>query len=274
MQSHCDAMRREGKAIAFVPTMGFLHEGHLSLMREGRRLGDHLAASIFVNPAQFGANEDLASYPRDLARDLDLCEQVGVDVVFTPHPEEIYPPGYLTYVEVEEIPDHLCGLSRPGHFRGVSTVVAKLFNIVMPHVAVFGEKDYQQLAVIRRMTTDLNFPVRVVGGPTVREEDGLAMSSRNAYLTPGQRAFAPTLFQVLMEARDKVEAGETDAGAILEPARERLEAHEESRVDYATICDPNTLDDVERIQGPVLMALAVYVGDTRLIDNMILAPKT
>lgn len=255
-----------------VPTMGFLHEGHLSLMREGRRRADVLVISIFVNPAQFAPHEDFDAYPRDLERDLNLAREVGVDLVFTPSDRDLYPEGYQTTVQVEELQRPLCGVSRPIFFRGVATVVAKLFNIVRPHMAIFGEKDFQQLVVIRRMVEDLNFDIRIVGGETVREPDGLAMSSRNAYLTEEQRPAALSLVQALRAAQLRVGQGESDARRILEEAAERIGSHPDTEIDYIAVVDPETLDPMEIVDRPARMALAVKVGGTRLIDNMPLAP--
>lgn len=272
MQAWADGVRSRGERIGLVPTMGYLHEGHLSLVREGRRRSDHLVLSIFVNPTQFGPGEDLAAYPRDMARDRALAEKNGVDLLFAPTEHDLYGPDYQTFVSLERLPHHLCGLSRPVHFRGVATVVAKLFNIVKPHVAVFGEKDYQQLMVIRRMAADLNFDVEIVGGPTIREADGLAKSSRNAYLAPEQRESALTLSRSLEKAEALVGAGETDPARLTALTRDLIEAAPDTRIDYVEICDPRTLERVDAIEGPVLMALAVHVGQSRLIDNRLLIP--
>jgi pantoate--beta-alanine ligase len=252
--------------------MGYLHEGHLSLVREGRKRADFLVLSIFVNPTQFGPGEDLAAYPRDMDRDCAMAGESGVDVVFSPTETELYGTDYQTFVALERLPRHLCGRSRPVHFRGVATVVAKLFNIVKPHAAVFGEKDYQQLLVIRRMAADLNFDVDIVGSPTIREPDGLAKSSRNAYLEPEQRESALTLYRSLETAQEMTAAGETDPRRIAAAARRLIEAAPHTRVDYVEIRDPRTLEPVETLAGPVLMALAVHVGRSRLIDNRILIP--
>jgi pantoate--beta-alanine ligase len=272
MQKRSDKMRCQGKTIVFVPTMGFLHEGHLSLIREGKKHGDDMVVSIFVNPSQFGTSEDLETYPRDLERDLDLLQKEGVNAVFTPDADEIYGEKYQTYVELEKIPNHLCGLSRPVFFKGVATVVTKLFNIVKPHVTIFGQKDYQQLTVIRQMVRDLNFDIEVVGAPTVRESGGLAMSSRNTYLTPDQRISALSLNKSLQKAQSLVENGLKDADKIIDTAAELIRPHPETEIDYITICDPETLDDIKTIDKPALMALAVNIGKARLIDNMILKP--
>jgi pantoate--beta-alanine ligase len=263
---------REGKTIAFVPTMGFLHEGHLALMREGREHGDALIVSIFVNPTQFSPTEDFLDYPRDLDRDAQLAEGVGVDVIFAPEAEAMFDREFQTYVDLERLPAHLCGPSRPGHFRGVATVVTKLFHIVQPHVAVFGEKDYQQLAVIRRLVQDLNFDVRVIGVATVREEDGLAMSSRNTYLSAAERGSALSLFQSLQLARKRVRQGITDGKDLVEEVSESILCHPFTKIDYVTLCDLETLEDVQLVDKPSLMALAVWVGKTRLIDNTVLTP--
>lgn len=267
-----ERIRQSGKTIAFVPTMGYLHEGHISLMERGRMLAEILVASIFVNPTQFGPGEDLSIYPRDIERDTALSEKAGVDFIFSPTAEELYPEGFETYISQEKLPEHLCGLSRPGHFRGVMTVVAKLFNIVKPHYAVFGEKDYQQLAVIRRMTRDLNFDTGIIGAPTVREPDGLAMSSRNKYLSETDRKSARVLFRCLSEAGRRVAEGETDAGRIIADSETAIRAEPETEIDYIKICHPGTLNDVAAIDQPVVMALAVKVGGTRLIDNLVLFP--
>lgn len=272
MQKRQEAIRLAGQRIAFVPTMGFLHKGHESLLIEGRKRGDDLVLSIFVNPTQFGPTEDLSTYPRNIEGDLTIAENNGVDAVFLPSSSDIYLPGHQTTVNLEHLPGFLCGLSRPGHFMGVATVVSKLFNIVKPHVAIFGEKDFQQLAVIRRMTHDLNFDLEIVGAPTVREADGLAMSSRNAYLTAEQRQTALCLIKSLQNARDLVKNGETNPEAIIRHSSAIISSHPETSVDYLAVCDPFTLEAVTVIQGPVLFALAVKVGNTRLIDNMILEP--
>jgi pantoate--beta-alanine ligase len=272
MQKRSDKMRCEGKTIVFVPTMGFLHSGHLSLIREGKKHGDDMVVSIFVNPTQFGPSEDLETYPRNLERDLDLLQKEGVHAVFTPDADEIYGEKFQTYVELEKLPNHLCGLSRPAFLKGVATVVTKLFNIVKPHVTIFGQKDYQQLTVIRQMVRDLNFDIKVVGAPTVRESGGLAMSSRNTYLTPDQRISALSLNKSLQKAQTLVENGLKNADKIIDTAAELIRSHPETEIDYITICDPETLDDMETIDKPALMALAVKIGKARLIDNMILKP--
>ncbi len=268
MQARARALRDDHKTIAFVPTMGFLHAGHLALMRTGREHSDILVVSIFVNPTQFGPGEDLEAYPRDLERDLDLLEEIGADIVFTPEPNDIYTPGFQTYISLENLPNRLCGLSRPTHFRGVATVVARLFNIVQPHTAVFGQKDYQQYVIIKRMVKDLGFDIQVIGAPTVREPDGLALSSRNAYLNPTQRESAPCLYRAMTRAARMVAEGILDAREIIDRATAFIEGHAEMQIDYITIVDPETLEDVSRIDRPVQMALAVKIGKTRLIDNL------
>ncbi len=272
MQARSDQLRRAGKTTAFVPTMGYLHEGHLSLLRIGKQKADDLILSIFVNPAQFGPNEDLSTYPRSLDRDLELAEKEGVDAVFVPTDETLYQEGYQTYVQLEKLPGHLCGLSRPVFFKGVATVVTQLFNIVKPHVAVFGEKDFQQLAIIRQMVKDLKFDIEIVGAPIIREADGLAMSSRNAYLKDYMRPAALSLSRVLENSRQMVKNGIVDAKLITEEAARIFAAFPEIAVDYISICDPVTLDPVESVQGRTLMALAVALEKIRLIDNTILQP--
>jgi len=254
----------------FVPTMGYLHEGHLSLVRRARAENDHVAVSIFVNPTQFGPHEDYDRYPRDLERDLRLLEPLGVDLVFAPPVEEMYPPGFQTWVIVEEVSRPLEGASRPGHFRGVATVVAKLLNIVQPDRAYFGQKDAQQAVVIRRMVRDLNIPVEIVVCPTVREPDGLAMSSRNTYLSPEERRAATVLFRALQAARARYEAGERDAERLREAMREVIRAEPLARLDYVSVADPETLQELSRVEGRALLSLAVYIGRTRLIDNLLL----
>ena len=272
MQARSDRMRRQFKTIVFVPTMGFLHEGHLSLVREGKKHGDDMVVSIYVNPAQFAPGEDLESYPRNLEKDLELLQKEDVDAVFFPDDKEIYSNKFQTYVELEKLPNHLCGISRPIFFKGVATVVAKLFNIVKPHVTVFGQKDYQQLVIIRQMVRDLDFDIEVVGAPTVREPGGLAMSSRNNYLTPEQRISALSLYKSLQKAQAFVESGMQDANKIIDAATELIQSHTGTEIDYIVICDTETLVDIKTIDKPVVMALAVKVGKARLIDNMILSP--
>lgn len=272
MQTHSEQTRQLDHTIGFVPTMGFLHEGHLSLIHDARKRADEVVVSIFVNPTQFGPGEDLEAYPRDLPRDIELIRQEGADIVFTPKPEELYPKNFQTFVELEKLPAHLCGISRPTHFRGVATVVTKLFNIVKPHVAVFGQKDFQQLAVIRRMVQDLNFDIEIIGAPTVREPDGLAMSSRNTYLTNEQRVSGLSLYQSLQKVQELLKNGIKNTEELIKAASELIQSYPETQIDYVSICDPDTLEDLPIIDRPALMALAVKVGKTRLIDNMILNP--
>lgn len=272
MQQYAEEQRLAGKTISFVPTMGFLHKGHLSLLDIGRSHGSLLVLSIFVNPAQFGPNEDLDTYPRALEKDFELAKQRGVNVVFVPDSEQIYPKGYETHVELSTLPNHLCGLSRPVFFRGITTVVCQLFHIVKPHVAVFGEKDFQQLAIIRRMVNDLKMDVEIVGGPIIREPDGLAMSSRNSYLLPGIRPAALSLFKALTLAQKMVDEGERDAKRIKEGAEEIFAQFENIKIDYISLCCPQSLEEIQQIQKTTLMALAVNLDKTRLIDNRLLVP--
>ena len=259
---------RAGKRIGFVPTMGYLHEGHLSLVRESKRRADVTVVSIFVNPTQFGPNEDYKKYPRDLAKDAAYLEGGGVDCLFHPEAAEIYPSGYRTYVEVQGLQDRLCGRSRPGHFRGVATVVLKLFEIVRPDLAFFGAKDAQQVLIIGRMAADLDLDVEVVTCPLVREADGLALSSRNAYLSPDERRAALALSTGLRWAEKAVAAGERDAARLVAGVRAILEAEPLARVDYVEAVDTETLEPVAEVRGEVLLALAVFLGSTRLIDNV------
>jgi len=257
----------QGKALALVPTMGYLHEGHLQLVDVAKARCPTVAMSIFVNPTQFGPKEDFAKYPRDLARDQKMAEQRGVDLLFCPEAEEMYPPGFQTKVEVERLSQGLCGDFRPGHFRGVTTVVAKLFLITQAKLAVFGEKDFQQLAVIRRMVRDLNIPIEILGVPTVREADGLALSSRNVYLSAEERQEALNLSRALKLANDLRQSGEEDAAKILSEVGKLLRSGKISRVEYAQIVDAEELNPIEQIDRPARLILAVYVGKTRLIDN-------
>jgi pantoate--beta-alanine ligase len=257
---------------ALVPTMGALHEGHLSLMRAARTQCDLVAASLFVNPIQFGPGEDLATYPRDFARDRELLEKEGVDFLFAPDVEEMYPAGTVTFVTVEKLSDKLCGRSRPGHFRGVTTVVSKLFNIVEPDVAFFGQKDAAQAAIIRRMVRDLNIPVQIVTCPIVREADGLAMSSRNAYLDSHQRMAASVLYRSLMEVQRRFDEDEHIAGSLIEAGKHLVAEEPAVRLDYLEIVDSETLDPVDDVSRGALVAVAAFVGRTRLIDNVVLTP--
>ncbi|MHB9112444.1 MAG: pantoate--beta-alanine ligase [Thermoleophilia bacterium] len=258
--------------VSLVPTMGFFHDGHLSLMRAARAESDLLVVSIFVNPAQFGPAEDLEAYPRDLQRDLDLASQEGVDLIFSPAETEMYPEGLETYIEVGSVAEGLCGQGRPGHFRGVATVVAKLFNIVRPDVAYFGQKDAQQAAVIRRMVTDLDFATEIRICPIVREHDGLAMSSRNSYMTDEERTQAPALYNALVLAKEFVESGETDAAKIRRAMRRAIGQNYLLEFEYARIVDPDDMQPVATIDRQVLAAVAARAGKARLIDNMLIDP--
>ena len=263
------AHRAAGKRIGLVPTMGYLHAGHLSLVHAARRECDVVVMSIFVNPKQFGPQEDFATYPRDMEGDLRQAREAGVEAVFTPTVEEMYPPGFLTEVAVHELTTPLCGASRPGHFNGVTTVVAKLFNIVGPDRAYFGQKDYQQVAVLRKMATDLCMPLEVITCPTVREPDGLAMSSRNAYLNPAERQAALVLSRALRLAEEHLAQGERQGTRLTATLRDFIVKEPLACIDYVAVCDPDTLEEVEQISGTVLVVLAVYIGKTRLIDNRV-----
>jgi pantoate--beta-alanine ligase len=263
------AARRGGKTVGFVPTMGALHEGHASLIRLARAATDFVAVSVFVNPTQFGPHEDLARYPRPLEADLALCAACGVDLAFVPSVEAIYPPGFRTYVEVTGLQDVLEGASRPGHFRGVATVVLKLLNLVQPDVAWFGQKDAQQVQIVRQMVRDLEVPVEIRVGPTVREEDGLARSSRNQYLDPTSRGRAPALARALEEARARIGAGERDAEALRQLMAGRVSATPGALLDYAAVVDADTLQPLRTLSGTVLLLLAAKFGPTRLIDNVL-----
>ncbi len=269
MQALAEALRKE-KKIGFVPTMGYLHEGHLALVRRARALADVVVVSIFVNPIQFGPKEDLARYPRDLKRDSELLVKEKTDILFFPDAAEMYPPLYSTYVEVKDLQDPLCGRTRSGHFVGVATVVAKLFNAVKPHYAVFGQKDYQQLRVIERMVRDLNMDLEIVPHPTVREKDGLAMSSRNTYLDAEERQRALSISRSLRKAEELVSGGEKKTSALREAVLQVLRDGGVAEVEYVSITDADTLADVEEIKGRALLAIACRVGRTRLIDNTIL----
>lgn len=273
MQRRANDWRNEGKTIAFVPTMGYLHEGHLSLMREGREKADVVVVSIFVNPTQFGPNEDLDRYPRDFEGDEKKCREVGADAIYYPSVEEMYPRGYQTYVNVTELSKGLCGAVRPGHFQGVATVCTKLFNAVKPHFAIFGEKDYQQLQVIRRMVKDLDMDLEIIGMPTVREPDGLAMSSRNKYLNKDERARAAYLFKSLSEARSAYEKGEREVAKLVEIVKEGLKRANPCEIDYIEIRDANDLTPIEKVNQPAVIAIAVKIGSTRLIDNIVLGRR-
>jgi pantoate--beta-alanine ligase len=261
--------RATGKSVGFVPTMGYLHEGHLSLISTARAADDVVVVSVFVNPTQFGANEDLDSYPRDLPRDLEMMDGARADVAFCPSAEALYPDGFTTYVDVQgPMTRTLCGRSRPGHFRGVATIVTKLFHIVAPRRAYFGQKDAQQVAVIQQMARDLDFDVRIVACPTVRETDGLAMSSRNTFLTPTQRSQAPLIYQSLRQAARLIETGERNAGTVVDFLKKKLATIDGGAIDYVSVADARTLADLETLTGEVLIAVAIRLGRTRLIDNI------
>lgn len=273
IQRRCEELRLAGKILALVPTMGFFHEGHLELMRVAKKNADVSMISIFVNPTQFGPSEDFEAYPRDMEGDLAKARGVGVDIAFTPGVKEMYPEGFQTTVSVGSLTQHLCGLARPGHFSGVTTVVAKLFNIMKPHIAIFGQKDYQQLAVIARMVTDLNMDIRIVGMATVREPDGLAMSSRNSYLSAAERVSGLSLKKSMDLASAMYDKGERDAAVIKKAIEELILSHPYTQIDYVNLSNPVTLEDVETLSGETLLALAVKVGKTRLIDNCVLGKK-
>jgi pantoate--beta-alanine ligase len=270
MRNACRTARRDGKRLGFVPTLGALHEGHLSLVRAAKASCNSVAASIFVNPTQFGPNEDLATYPRPFERDRELLEKETVDLLFAPTVEEMYPPGAVTWVTVEELSSKLDGASRPGHFRGVTTVVSKLFNIVEPDAAFFGQKDAAQVAIVRRMVRDLCLPVEIVACPIVRESDGLAMSSRNSYLDSQQRKQALILHRSLMLVKNMVDRGERNTAKLIAAAREEFSREPSVRLDYFEIVDADSLDAIKDVQQGGLVVVAAYVGKTRLIDNLVL----
>lgn len=261
--------KKEGLSVALVPTMGYLHEGHKSLIDAARKDNDRVVVSIFVNPMQFGPNEDLESYPRDLDKDAKLCQEAGVDLIFHPDPEEMYAPGFCSYVDMNGLTTELCGKSRPVHFRGVQTVVLKLFHIVTPDRAYFGQKDAQQLAVIKRMVRDLNVGTEIIGCPIIREADGLAKSSRNTYLNDAERQAALVLSRSLNVGKALVESGETKAQAIREAITKEIEKEPMAKIDYVDVVDFDTVTPLDTIQGSVLVAIAVFIGKTRLIDNFI-----
>ncbi len=273
MYKFASNIRAKGKTISLVPTMGYLHDGHLSLVEEAKRRSDVVVVSIFVNPAQFGPGEDLKKYPKDLARDKALLKSFDVDLLFYPKADDIYPEGFNTFVEVKGLPDKLCGRSRPAHFRGVTTIVAKLFNLVSPTYAFFGEKDYQQQLIIKRMVKDLNLPVEVISLPTIREFDGLAMSSRNRYLNGKQRKYAASLYRALSFAKQEIEGGEKGSKKIISQMRSLIKKFRDIKIDYISIVDPQTLCDVKTIKGSVLIAVAAYIGKARLIDSILASAK-
>ena len=270
MQKISDRLREEGKRIGFVPTMGYLHDGHISLVKKARELSDSVVVSIFVNPTQFGPGEDFQRYPRDEEGDKAKLDKAGVEFLFIPDAKEMYSTRYQTYVEVTEVSKGLCGDFRPGHFRGVATVVAKLFNIVKPHVAVFGEKDYQQLLVIKRMAEDLNFDIEIIPGTLIREEDGIAMSSRNAYLSPEDRKKATVLNRSLVKAKELFDSGEKKTYNIVQTVKKSIESVEGVSIQYVEIRDAETLERVEIVNRPAVIAVAAMVGSVRLIDNIII----
>ncbi len=269
MRNILGEIRKKGLSIGFVPTMGFLHQGHLSLVKAARQENDFVVVSIFVNPIQFGVGEDYEEYPRDLERDQALASAEGCDLIFSPTVNEMYPPGYSTFVDVQGLTDSLCGAHRPGHFRGVTTVVAKLFSLVSPQRVYFGQKDGQQALVLKKMVTDLNMNLEFHILPTVREQDGLAMSSRNKYLTPEQRRHAPVLYKSLQEAKKRIEQGERRAKTIKQLMLEMIDTVDGSKVDYVEIVETKNLQPVETLEGECLVALAVRLGNTRLIDNIL-----
>jgi pantoate--beta-alanine ligase len=268
MQQLSLSLKKRGKKISFVPTMGALHQGHLSLVKRARKLGDFVVASVFVNPTQFGPKEDFKRYPRDLKKDMKLLKKAGCDLVFAPGVKRIYPEGYLTCVDVEKISDKLEGASRPGHFKGVCTVVAKLFNIVQPDYVIFGQKDAQQAIIIKKMTEDLNFPVKIIVSPTVREKDGLAFSSRNSYLNPEERREAKVLYQALRTGKRLVESGEKNPEKVINKMRQLINRQKLAKIDYIALTDTKNLEPVKEIKGELLLSLAVKFGKTRLIDNL------
>ncbi len=268
MQQLALSLKRKGKKISFVPTMGALHQGHLSLVKRAARLGDLVVASIFVNPAQFGPKEDFKKYPRDLKKDKGLLQKAGCDLIFAPSIKDIYPEGYFTYIEIEELSQKLEGASRPGHFKGVCTIVAKLFNIVMPDYAIFGQKDAQQAIIIQKMTEDLNFPAKIIVSKTEREKDGLAFSSRNSYLNFKERKQAKVLYQSLKLGEKLIKAGEKSPEKVIHKMKELINKEKLAKIDYIALTDTKRLEPVKIIKGELLLSLAVRFGKTRLIDNL------
>ncbi|THB66215.1 MAG: pantoate--beta-alanine ligase [Desulfovibrio sp.] len=270
VQGQCLAWREQGLRICLVPTMGYYHAGHVSLFDWARSHADKVVVSLFVNPAQFGPNEDLEAYPRDMEGDSRLCREHGVDLLFTPDPATMYEDDHATWVAVENLTQGLCGRTRPVHFRGVATVVTKLFMLTLPHAAVFGQKDWQQLAVIRRMARDLNMPIEIIGRPTVREADGLAMSSRNVYLSPEERGQAPQLYKGLQHGADLIRQGQKDSTAVTRTIKEYYAEHLAlGRLDYLEMVHPDSLEPLETLDGPCLIAVAMLLGKARLIDNLL-----
>jgi pantoate--beta-alanine ligase len=270
MQSFSESLRASGKSIAFVPTMGYLHAGHLSLVEAARRKADIVVVSIYVNPTQFGPKEDLARYPKDLKRDQKLLNGLDIDILFIPRTQDMYPEGFNSFVEVQNLSQKLCGISRPTHFRGVTTIVAKLFSIIAPDYAFFGVKDFQQLTIIKRMVKDLDLPVKIIGQPTVREFDGLAMSSRNKYLSAKQRKAATVLYRALSLAKQEIKNGARNPKKIIQRMRSLIKKEPSVKLDYLAIVDPESLENIQRIKGEALFALAAYIGKTRLIDNLLI----
>ena len=273
MSTFVKMMKKEGKSIGLVPTMGYLHEGHLSLVRAAKKHTDVVVMSIFINPIQFGPNEDFEKYPRDLKHDEELAREAGVDVIFYPSLKDMYPEGYATYVAVEKLTGNLCGESRPGHFRGVATVVTKLFNIVKPEVAYFGQKDMQQAMMIKKMASDLNMDIEVKIMPIVREKDGLAMSSRNMYLSDAERRDAAVLYQSLKNAEMLIKNGERDAGKVIKAVEDMIKAKQSARIEYVNLVDAGELKNIKMIAGEIALAVAVFFGNTRLIDNTTIMVK-
>lgn len=269
VRSQVSQWRKEGLSVGLVPTMGYLHEGHKSLIDKAVEQNDRVVVSVFVNPIQFGSGEDLATYPRDLDRDAALCENAGADLIFHPEPENMYFDDFCTFIDMDGLTKGLCGKTRPTHFRGVCTVVGKLFNIVAPDRAYFGQKDAQQLAVIRRMVRDLNFNLEIVGCPIIREEDGLAKSSRNTYLSPEERKAAVILHKGLSEGEALVRSGETNAARVKQAIREVIESEPLAKIDYVELVDFDNMEEIDTLKKPFLAAVAVYIGKTRLIDNFI-----
>ena len=273
MQKISTALKRKGRIIGFVPTMGYLHDGHLSLIRLAKKKSDLVVVSIFVNPLQFGPKEDFRRYPRNLERDSKLAQKAGCDILFVPNQKQMYPDRYSAYVNVEKLTETLEGIFRPGHFKGVTTVVAKLFNIIQPDLAFFGQKDAQQLVIIQKMAQDLNFNLKIIVGPTVREPSGLALSSRNSYLAEDERKTAKVLFESLIKAQDLIEQGERGASKIIHEMEKMILSKPKTIIDYIAITDSKTLEPLEKLSGEVLISLAVFVGSTRLIDNLKLKIK-
>lgn len=270
VRSQVNEWKKEGLTIGYVPTMGYLHEGHRSLIEAARANNDRVVVSIFVNPMQFAPTEDLESYPRDLEKDAKMCEEVGVDLLFHPEPSEMYADGFCSYVDMNGLTTELCGRTRPTHFRGVQTVVLKFFNIIKPDRAYFGQKDAQQLAVIKRMVADLNVDIEIIGCPIIREDDGLAKSSRNTYLNPDERKAALILSKSLKLGKELIESGETDSKAVIKAISDNINTEPLAKIDYVSVVDFNTITPVEKIGKSVLVAIAVYIGKTRLIDNFII----